>query len=748
MKMRKPAYLDRGKNPDTRATDLVRRMVLEEKVAQMGMFDIRKVLESGIPAEAKMRERVKGLGIGCVQEARTTVRESVEMLNLLQRHLRENTRFGVPALVVGECQHGHYATDSTVFPQAIGLGSTWNLALVAETAAVAAREARAHGVAQALAPDLDLGRDPRWGRTEATFGEDPWLVSRMGVATIRAMQGGGRRMGGAHVLCMAKHFAVHGAPEAGINLAPTTAGMRDIRTLWLPPFEAAVREARVASIMPAYSEVDGIPASANAFLLTKVLREEWGFAGYVFSDYDAIFMLQKFHRTAANAEEAARQALLAGMDLEAPGVFAYGDALLGLVRRGKIPVACVNQAARRVLRAKFLAGLFENPFTDAGRAVRLVGKPSARALARRVAGESVVLLKNEGNLLPLARTVRRIAVIGPNADEAQLGDYCKPKPTDVTPLAGIRAAAGKRVAVRYAKGCGLFDLSRRGFAEAVRVARWADVAIVVVGESSLHFGGVGWGIEGKPALGGEGSDSHDLALPGMQEALVRAIHATGTPTAVILVNGRPMALPWIEKEIPAVVEAWYPGEEGGHAIADVLFGKVNPSGRLTVSFPRSAGHVPCCYDRKPSAGGYYHKPGHPGKPGRDYVFASPEALWPFGHGLSYTRFAYSDLRVAPGKISPRGRVKVAVRVRNSGRRAGAEVVQLYLRDVVSSVTTPVKRLRRFEKVFLRPGQVRRVTFTLGVSDMELLDADMRQVVEPGAFEVRVGPLKATFEVGR
>jgi beta-glucosidase len=434
------------------------------------------------------------------------------------------------------------------------------------------------------------------------------------------------------------------------------------------------------------------------------------------------------------------------MDLEAPWVFAYGDALLGLVRRGEVPGALVEQAARRVLRAKFLAGLFENPFADEGRAAREVGRPEARALARRVARESMVLLKNEGGLLPLARGARRIAVIGPNADEAQLGDYCKPKPTDVTPLAGIRAAAGKRVEVRHAKGCGLFDLSRGGFREATKAARWADVAIVVVGESSLHFGGVGWGIEGKPALGGEGSDSHDVALPGAQEDLVRAVHATGTPTVVVLVNGRPMALPWIAEHVPAVVEAWYPGEQGGHALADLLFGKANPSGKLPASFPRSAGHLPCCYDRKPSAGGYYRKPGAPGKPGRDYVFSAPSPLWPFGHGLSYTRFAYSGLAVSPRRLRAGGKARVSVRVRNAGRRAGAEVVQLYLRDAVSTVTTPVRRLRRFAKVFLRPGQSRRVRFELGRADMELLDAAMRRVVEPGAFEVEVGPLKAGFEV--
>lgn len=746
MKLKSVKWRDRTQTTEVRTAELLAVMTLEEKVAQMGMCDVRKLVCDGQLDRAKMESTFGTAGIGCVQEARTPALRSASTLNDLQTYLRDHTRLGIPALVVGSCQHGHYAPDSTVFPQMIGLGSTWNPELVGQTAAVAAREARAHGVAQALDPDLDLGRDPRWGRLESTFGEDPWLVSRMGVAFIRAMQGKGPRVDGHHVLCTAKHFAVHGAPMAGLNLAPTVAGPREIRTLWLPPFEAAVSEAGVHSIMPAYSDIDGIPASANAWLLRTILRDEWGFRGYVFSDYDAIFLLQKFHRTALDATAAARQALEAGIDLEAPRVYAYGQALVELVRGGTLPMELVDQAAGRVLRAKFLAGLFENPFTRTRQITGTIHTRAHRRLARQTAQESIVLLKNEGGLLPLRPSLRRLAVIGPNATEAQLGDYCIPKVTDVTPLTGLQKAAGKRVKIRYAKGCDLYGTSRKGFAAAVAAARACDVAIVIVGESSLHFGGVGWGSENSPALGGEGSDSHDLALPGVQADLVQAIHATGTPTVVVLINGRPLAIPTIAATIPAIVEAWYPGEEGGHAIADVLFGKVNPSGRLPVSFPRSPGHLPCASPRKPSEGGYYHKAGSPGKPGRDYVFDSPEPLWPFGHGLSYTTFEWTDLRISPTAIAPSNTVKVSIRVRNTGQRSGATVVQLFVRDVISSVATPVKALRRFKKISLTPGQSRTVRFELGPADLRLLNAAMNWVVEPGKFEISIGPLSGTFEV--
>jgi beta-glucosidase len=601
-------------------------------------------------------------------------------------------------------------------------------------------------VAQALAPDLDLSREPRWGRVEETYGEDPYLVSRMGVAYIRAMQGPGPDVTGDHLVCTPKHYAAHGSPEGGLNISPVPGGLRDLYMTYLPPFKAAVVEAGALSIMPAYSEYDGVPASKSALLLTRVLREEWGFPGYVFSDYGAIYMLVRTHRTALDAADAGRQALEAGMDVEAPSEWAFGEQLLDLVRKGEVSVDLVDRAVARVLRVKFLAGLFENPYADPERAVRIVNCDEHKALARRIAQESITLLTNGRGLLPLDPSIASLAVIGPNADAAQCGDYSQFKPEAITPFQGIRAAVSQETAVRYAKGCGLFERSREGFHEAVEAARRSDTAVVVIGGSSSVMGGVGWGSQGGVATCGEGFDRAELTPPGVQEDLVRAVIETGTPTVVVLMNGRPYGIEWIAGNAAAVVEAWYPGEQGGHALADVLFGKVNPSGRLPISFPRSVGHVPSYYNHKPSARGYYRKPGTPDAPGRDYVFSTPAPLFPFGHGLSYTTFKYSRLGVTPRRILPGGRVQVEVEVRNTGKRAGKEVVQLYVTDVVSSVTTPVRSLRRFAKVHIEPGEQKTVFFELTPDDLKLLDERMNWVVEPGRFEVAVGPLKKVFDV--
>jgi len=667
-------------------------------------------------------------------------------VNAVQRHLVKRTRLGIPALVISECLHGHMSGGATVFPQAIALASTWDTDLIGLLAQAAAKEARAVGVAQALGPDLDLARDPRWGRVEETYGEDPYLVARMGVAYIRAMQGGGPNVDGEHLVCTPKHYAAHGSPEAGVNLAPVAGGMRELRSLYLPPFEAAVREAGALSIMPAYSEYDGVPASASRLLMTRVLREEWGFRGYTFCDYGAVQMLHTFHKTAASASEAGKQALEAGMDLEAPEDYGFGERLVTMVKRGEVSADLVDRAAARVLRVKFLAGLFENPYADAKVAAAVVGCAAHRRLARRVAQESIILLKNDRNLLPLDREAGAVAVVGPNADRAQLGDYTIAGGDAVTPLEGIRKAVSRRTEVLYAPGCGLWESERQGFVEAVEAARHSDVAVVVIGGGSTAMAGTGWGTDRSVVTCGEGFDRTDLEAPGVQEDLVKAVCATGTPTVVVLVHGRPYDLHWMHRHVPAIVEAWYPGEQGGHAIADVLFGKVNPSGKLPVSIPRSVGHVPAFYNHKPSARGYYHRAGSPRKPGRDYVFCPPTALYEFGHGLSYTAFKYTDLRLSPKRIHPGGRVEVRIDVRNSGKLAGKEVVQLYVNDEVSSTTTPVKALRRFEKIDLKPGQKVTVHFERGPQDLRLLDEDMNWVVEPGRFGVMIGGLKKTFEV--
>ena len=743
----RPRYLDARASAEERTRDLLGRMTLEEKVRQMGMGRIGAFLRRGRVSLKVVREFFGGRSIGCLQDARLEPRGSAEAVNAVQRYLVEKTRLGIPALVVSECLHGHMSGGATVFPQAIALASTWNPALVRRMAAAAAREARAVGVAQALSPDLDLARDPRWGRVEETYGEDPYLVSRMGVAYITGMQGAGPSIGREHLVCTVKHYAAHGSPEAGMNLAPVAGGMRELRTVYLPPFEAAVREAGVGSVMPAYSEYEGVPAHASALLLTRILREEWGFEGYTFSDYGGVQMLHSMHRTAATPADAGRQALTAGLDLEAPREYGFGKRLLELVEKGVVAVELIDRAVGRILRTKFLAGLIEHPYAEVSRATRVVNCAAHRRLARALARESMILLKNEGGLLPLDRGIRRLAVIGPNADVAQLGDYSQPKADAVTPLEGIRNAVSKRTAVVHARGCDLYRRSTGEVDEAVGMAGESDAAIVVIGGASVRSG-IGWSGAGGVGTCGEGFDRADLAPPGVQGELVRAVHATGTPTVVVLVHGRPYSIPWMAANVPAIVEAWYPGEEGGNALADVLFGRVNPSGKLPVSVPRSVGHVPAFYNHKPSARGYYHDPGTPDRPGHDYVFSAPTPLFPFGHGLSYTTFRYCDLRVSPRRIRAGGRVEVGVTVRNTGKRAGKEVVQVYVNDVYSSVTTPVRALRRFEKVALRPGEKKRVGFTLTPDDLAVLALNGDRVVEPGEFEVFVGGLSKSFEVTR
>jgi len=740
-------YLDPALDVDRRVSDLLGRMTLEEKVGQMGMkAKFRDLLVKGKVSVAAMRRLYGRVSPGCIDDPRLEPRATAEAVNAVQKYLIERTRLGIPAIVTSECIHGLMSPGATIFPQAIALGSTWDVDLIGQMGSVIAKEARTCGVNQALSPDLDLARDPRWGRVEETYGEDPYLVSRLGVAYIRGMQGDGPILDPEHIACMAKHYAAHGSPEAGVNCGPVAGGMRDLHMYYLPPFKAAVTEAGVRAVMNAYSEYEGVPAAASKLLLTRILREEWGFPGYLFTDYGSIEMLHCFHRTAATPAEAGRQALEAGMDLEAPNEFGFGRRLIQLVTRGEVDEALIDRAVTRILRAKFLAGLFENPYADTRAVTRVVHNAEHRRLARRMAQESIVLLKNDHGVLPLSRGLGSIAVIGPSADVAQFGDYTAPHAKGVSPLQGIRRAVSKRTRVRHAPGCGMFDNSKENFPKAIRAAAASDAAIVVVGGTSHSYGGIGWGDDQAAATCGEGFDMADLNLMGEQEELVRAVYQTGTPTVLVLMHGRPNSITDLARDIPAIVETWYPGEEGGHALADILFGKVNPSGKLPVSVPKSVGHVPACYNHLPSARGVYHEPGSPGGPGRDYVFADTEPLFPFGFGLSYTTFRYTGLRVSPPSIRPGGRAEVRVNVRNTGKVKGREVVQLYVNDVYSSVTTPVKVLRAFKKISLRPNEQKTVTFTLHAEDLAMLDQNLEWVVEPGDFEISVGPLTATLTV--
>lgn len=729
-------YKDPNASIDERVEDLLGRMTLEEKIAQMNMNGM-----------GEYRQLPHGAGV--VESPFISVQEIARMSSETKRYARENTRLGIPPIQIGECLHGQLAMGATIFPQAIAQGSTWNPALVERMASVIALEASASGVDQALSPLFDLAREPRYGRTEECYGEDPYLVARMGVAFVEGMQGKAEytRVHGiapGKLMCTAKHFAGYSVPAGGINLAPSSLGEREMRTLHLYPFEKVVKEANVCAVMPSYNEVDGMPAHSNRWLLTDVLRGEWGFGGYVFTDYGGLSQLHNFHHVAADASEAAVMGINAGVDLEAARPDAYAR-LSDLVKAGKVKEEQIDAAVRRILRAKFMAGLFDKPYPDPERLSEVVHRPEHVALALEVAQESAVLLKNDSALLPLdASKLKSLAVIGPNADQVQYGDYTytRDNRSGVTILQGLRDILGSRVQINYAKGCNITGSDRSGIAAAVEAASKSDVAVVVLGETSVILSGLGWGVglgENEPRdpfVSGEGYDLTSLDPPGVQRELLQAVCATGKPVVLVIVHGRPWSIDWEKDHVPAILEAWYPGEQGGNAIAGILLGDVNPSGRLNCSVPRSVGHLPVTYDYKPSARGINREPGTPEKPGRDYVFSSPAPLFAFGHGLSYTTFEYSDLKIDNNESAKT--VKVSVNVRNTGSRDGKEVVQLYVNDRVSSVTTPQKMLKGFDKIELKTGEQKTVTFDLPYDELALWNASMQRVVEPGEFAVMIG----------
>lgn len=658
-------------------------------------------------------------------------------INSVQRYMMENTRLGIPVFIFGESLHGFMARGATSFPQAIGLGGTWNPDLVEEIFSVAALEARTRGFNQVLSPVLDLARDPRWGRTEECYSEDPYLASQIALAAVRGLQGrGGGRVDGRHVIVTLKHFAGHGQPEGGRNQAPVNISEREFRETHLVPFEVAVKEGHALSIMASYNEWDGVPNHVNRKLLTDILRGEWGFRNYVMSDGGGMDLTWQVHRAAAGPAESGALSLAAGLDydLSSRGCFRQ---LADQVRRGEVAEADLDRAVANVLRVKFLGGLFEHPYGDPEAVTRVTNAPEHRELARRAAYQAMVLLKNEGDLLPLdPSSVGRLAVIGPNAADIHLGGYSPTPMQGVSVLEGLRAYAAGRFEVLYAEGCKLTrneechwlvnekpilsdpEEDRRLIAEAVEVARQADTVVLVLGENELlnreawadfHLG-----------------DTDTLELVGRQEELVEAVAATGKPVVALLINGRPLAVTRVQELVPAVIECWYLGQETGHAVADVLFGEAAPSGKLSVTFPRSAGQLPAFYNKKPSNHRYY-------------VLSDSTPLYPFGWGLTYTTFEYSGLQVRPAEIPAGGSAEVSVRITNTGPRRGEEVVQLYIRDVVSLPTRPVMELKDFARVALDPGESRTVRFTVDRRKLEALDLEMNRVVQPGAFEIMVGP---------
>lgn len=726
---------------DQRIADLLARMTLPEKLAQMSIFpgniaqDVDSLLDSAGRLDAAKALAAWPNGAGAVGRLglHRSPGDTARLYNDIQRLLIQQTRLGIPALFVDEALHGLMAQGSASFPQAIALASTWDPDLVLEVFTVTSAEMRARGGNYALTPVLDLARDARWGRTEETYGEDPHLAAAMGVTAVRGLQGDGLPIAADRVLATAKHFAVHGQPEAGSNGGPTNFALRDIREVFLRPFQAAVTEAGVQSVMASYNEIDGIPAHVNRWLLGDVLRGEWGFEGLVTSDGYGIHQLISEHHVAVDTADAASQALLAGVDFELDDTF---PTLLAQVQAGLVSEAAIDQAVGRVLRAKFLLGLFEQPYADPGQAERITNCQAHQELALRAAQRALVLLKNDG-LLPLdASTLHTLAVIGPNAADLHLGGYSVDPGRGVSVLDGLRARLAGAAQVLHAEGCRITEGVQgwQGWwndavipadpaeddariAEAVEIARQADAVLLVLGENEATCR-EGWSAA---HLG----DRDTLDLPGRQDDLARVVLATGTPAVVLLLNGRPLSIVELAESAPAILEGWYLGQETGTAVADVLFGDVNPGGKLPITFPRSVGQIPAFYNHKPSAR-------------RGYLFHSNAPLFPFGHGLSYTTFAYDNLRVTPQQIAPDGAAVVRVEVTNTGRRAGDEVVQLYLRDQISSVTRPVKELKGFRRITLQPGETQTVEFTLTPEHLQFLDADMQRTVEPGLFDVMVG----------
>lgn len=731
---------------EERVNDLIGRMTLEEKIAQMTMLSLSNLSmdKDGNVNKASLDTLFKGKSVGCLESPFVGVDEISKLSEAADKYLRRNTRLGIPSIQIAECLHGQLAFGATIFPQAIAQGSTWNPELIQKMGEAIAKEASLSGVDQALSPLFDLARDPRYGRVEECFGEDPYLVAEIGKAFVIGMQGDPTItkdfIPDNKLICTAKHYAGYSTPIAGINLGPVNVGPRDMRSLHLYPFEKAIKEANIYSVMPSYNEVNGIPLHANEYLMKDILRKEFDFNGYVFADYEAVRMLESFHKITSNKAETAIRALNAGIDLEAPANYAYSE-LNNLVKTKKIDPSLIDEAVKNILTTKFKAGLFDKPYISSKKVSTLIHTEESIELAREIAEESIILLKNQNNLLPLdISALKSIAVVGPNANQVQYGDYSctKDNSSGVTILEGIKHIVKDKVKINYAQGCMITDLDDSGILEAVRVAEKSDVIILVIGGTSMTLSGIGWG-EAKPddyATCGEGFDRTELVPPGIQPELIRALYKTGKPIVMVMIHGRSYAIAWEKEHIPAILEAWYPGEQGGNAVARVLFGEVVPSGKLPVTVPGSVGHVPAFYNSKPSGKGYYKKRGSPEKPGRDYVFSSPEPLFPFGHGLSYTQFEYSDLRIE--KLELDNSVRLSVKIKNTGKLTGKEVVQVYINDIVSSVTTPIKVLKEFRKTEVKPSKTITVKFSIPISELGLWDKNMDYVVEPGEFEVMIG----------
>ncbi|QMV69290.1 glycoside hydrolase family 3 C-terminal domain-containing protein [Sphingobacterium paramultivorum] len=736
---------------EKRVSDLLGRMTVEEKVGQLSKllgWEMYSKNGKQVTISNKLRKAVKEQHIGLLWATlradpwtqKTLLNglspvEAARATNAIQRYMVDSTRLGIPLLLSEEAPHGHMAIGATVFPTAIGQASTWNPMLIQDMASTIAMETYAVGGKNGYGPVLDLARDPRWSRTEETYGEDPYLIGQMGTAMIRGFQG--EKLGERDkIIGTLKHFVAYAAPDGGHNGESVSFGERSLRQYFLPPFERAVKSG-AGSVMTAYNSIDGIPCSANPWLLKDILRKDWGFTGFVVSDLLSISGLNGGHATAATAEEAASQSIHAGLDVDLSGT-GYGSNLLKAVQQGLVEPAVLDTAVARVLRMKFNLGLFDHPYADEKLVAQKVATAQNKTVARQVARESIVLLKNDQHILPLSKSLKRIAVIGPNADNAynQLGDYTAPQAEGKvqTLLTGIRAAVGNSTKVDYVKGCAIRDTSNSDIAAAVAAAKQADAVVLVLGGSSARDFKTSYQATGAANVdpntvsdmeSGEGFDRVSLDMMGDQIKLLKAIQATGKPVVLVTIMGRPLNLNWAAEHVPAIVNAWYPGQEGGLAIADVLFGDYNPAGRLPISVPRSVGQLPVHYN--------HTKPKH-----HDYVEMSAKPLYAFGYGLSYSSFDYSNLQVSLKENGNDFVCMVSFDVANNGKLAGDEVAQLYVVDEVSSVVTPVMQLKRFERKNIAAGKKERYSFQLTKEDLKLWNAGNEWKTEKGRFKLLVG----------
>jgi beta-glucosidase len=741
---------------DTKVEALLSKMTLDEKIAQVCSVPIRQAtaIEEGF-ANSKLPvfARIKN-GIGSLEnpfDPRDAVK-SAKQINLMQKFLRDSTRLKIPALVGSECLHGHSGTGSTIFPAAIAMACSWNTNLVNQAFDITGREARLRGSTEAHTPVLDLGRDPRWGRIEETYGEDTYLASQMGYAAVTGMQGGNNGIPGKdHIISSPKHFAGYAQVAGGRNFAPTAMSTRTLYDEILPTFKTAVTKANALGMMASHCDIDGVPAHGNHWLLTELLRNQWGFKGIVVSDYNDIQRLAIFHHVVENVNEASKMALKAGMDLDLPAANAYGN-LKEIILANPELEKYLDSSVRRILSVKFKLGLFDNPFVDPIACEKYVGSAENIALALKIAEESIVLLKNKNNTLPLKKeSLKSIAVIGPNATSVETGVYSVPNDRIVSILNGIKKEVGNDIAINYAEGCKIADVSaknvkattmklysleeeEKSINEALKIVKNSDVAIVCVG------GTINTSREAvflQEHLG----DRNTLNLLGNQEELIKRISQTGKPVIVVLMGGKPYAIPEVEQQANAILSTFYCGEQAGTAISNILFGKVNPSGKTCVSFPRSVGQLPVYYSQKATA--FY----------KDYIEGTSRPLYEFGYGLSYTTFDFKELKVEKNIINKKEPLRFSVTVKNSGKVAGATVVQVYFSDKVASITRPERLLVRFEKVFLEAGEEKKVSFELiPEEDLSFTGIDYKRAVEPGKFELQIGEssstivLKQEFEV--